>query len=67
MAKRRTNPKAFQLRFGHTSKRKYAPTLKQAVADAHWWLGYGQMRVCIFRRGPNDATYSQVRCLKRRR
>jgi hypothetical protein len=67
MARQRRNPKAFQLRFGHTSARKYAPTMKQAVADARYWLGFGQTRICIYRRGPNDATYAQVRCLTRRR
>lgn len=65
MARRRQNPKAFRLSFGGTRAKKFAPTLKAAVADARYWLSYGQRRVCIERKFPH-AGYKTVRCLTRR-
>lgn len=48
------------MHFGH-----WAPTLKQATADAKHWLKTGAMRVCIDRRLPSD-NFKRVRCMRRR-
>jgi hypothetical protein len=66
MARRKSNPKAFRLSFGGTSARKWAPTLKAAVADAKYWTAFGQKRVCIDRKLPTGG-FSRVKCVHRRK
>ena len=64
MAKRR-DPKAFRLSFGSTRAKKFAPTLKQAKADARYWTNWGAGRVCIERKMPSGS-YATVGCTTRR-
>jgi hypothetical protein len=64
MAKR--SPKAFRLSFSSTNAKKFAPTMKQAVADARYWTSWGAGKVCIERKMPSGV-YSRVRCLVRRK
>ncbi|HEV3059683.1 MAG TPA: hypothetical protein VGY48_15640 [Vicinamibacterales bacterium] len=65
MARKRQDPKAYRLRFQGTSAKKFAPTLKAAVADAKYWLSFGQTKVCIDRKLAHS--YAQVKCVARRR
>ncbi len=64
MARRRVATKAFRLSFGGTRAKKWAPTLRQAMADARYWLGYGQTRVCIDKKTPHG--FVSVKCLTKR-
>lgn len=65
MARKRQDPKAFRLRFQGTTAKKFAPTLKQANADAKYWLAFGQTKVCIDRKLPHS--YQQVKCVLKRK
>lgn len=62
--------RSFRLLFGERDGRmsnhgQWAPTLKQAVADAKHWLRTGVMRVCVDRRLPSGS-FRRVRCMRRR-
>lgn len=64
MAKRKSG-KNYRLNFGGTRKKLYAATLKAAVADAKYWVSFGQKQVCIDKMLPSGRG-KQIRCLKRR-
>jgi hypothetical protein len=65
MARKKT-AKNFRLSFGGTRKKIWVGTKKAAVAEARYWLSFGQRRVCIDRKLPTG-TMQRVRCMKRRR
>lgn len=58
--------RAYVLTFGGTRTRHYAASLRQARADARYWIAYGQMKVCIHRRLPSGRLH-QVECVGRKR
>jgi hypothetical protein len=60
------DPKGFRLSFSSTTAKKFAPTMKQATADARYWTSWGAGPVCIERRVTRNQ-YVKVRCLKRRK
>lgn len=64
MPTRTQSSKAYRLSFGGTRAVKWAPTKAAALADARYWIGYGQMRVCIDRRLPSGS-FTRVKCLYR--
>lgn len=67
MARRRRSPaKEYRLSFTTTRTKKWAPTLKQAVADARYWTSWGAGKVCIDRKMPSGS-FKRVRCLVRKR
>jgi hypothetical protein len=63
MAQRGKAP--YKLTFEGTRKVLPAYTLRQAEADARYWVGYGQKQVCIHRRLPSGG-YIEVKCVSRR-
>ena len=63
--KTRKNAKAYRLSFSSTRAKKWAPTMKQAVDDAQYWLNFGVSQVCIDRKTPTGS-YKRLRCMHRR-
>ena len=65
MARRSKRPAPYRLKFGGTRKTLPAASLKAALADARYWAGWGQKKVCIERRLPSGR-FDLVRCVTRR-
>jgi hypothetical protein len=63
MAKRRLSKK-FRLSFGGTRRKIWTGTRKAAIAEARYWLAFGQKKVCIDRKLPTG-TMKRVKCMKR--
>ena len=63
---KKKKPAPYRLVFGGTRKKLPAGTLKQANADARYWVAFGHAKVCIERRLPSGR-FEQVKCVTRKR